>query len=87
MLSASNDSIGMVGVFLYLYVHYKPDRDCIVDLTQEEIANLVGISRVQACRALKPLRDMGIIETHSGFIKVLDEARLKAMCSASVVGD
>lgn len=86
MLYANNDSVGTVSVFLYLYIHYKPNRDNIVNLTQEEIGQLVGISRMQVSRALKPLRDSGIIETHNSFIKILDEEELRTLCSKSVVG-
>lgn len=86
MLYANNDSVAMVSVFLYLYTLYKPNRDNIIDLTQEEIGNLVGISRMQVCRALKPLRDAGIIETHNSFIQIVDTDGLRSFSSKSVVG-
>lgn len=87
VMYANNDSVATVSVFLYLYARYKPNGDNIVDLTQEEIGNLVGISRMQVSRALKPLRDAGIIETHNCFIRILNEKGLRSFGSKSVVGD
>ena len=48
-------------------------------LTQDDLANAVGLSRVTVCRALKSLSEQGLLETHYGSIRLLDRAGLEAL--------
>ncbi len=67
--------------FLYLYGLY--DRECrdIVPFSQTEIAEIVGVSRIQITRLFSELRNLGIIRTNVKYTKILDRDRLLQMCS------
>ena len=53
----------------------------IVNLTQEQIANMTGLSRITVSRSLKRLQDGGLIICVKRQISVPDPARLLAMLS------
>jgi CRP-like cAMP-binding protein len=46
-------------------------------LTQEKIAYLLGVRREGVTRAARTLRNLGVIESRRGHIKVLDRAKLE----------
>ncbi|MEI6315896.1 MAG: Crp/Fnr family transcriptional regulator [Syntrophus sp. (in: bacteria)] len=46
-------------------------------MTQEELSNLLGVSRESVNKELKTLRDKGIVTTARSKIVILDQARLK----------
>ena len=73
--------------FLYLYLYYKPEQNNMVDLSQEEIASITGLSRMQVSRVLAPLRDNDVITTKRGKIVVQDMERLKEQCNYIVYED
>lgn len=84
MLQSYDDSELCVSSFLYLYA--RQEGHCVneVRLTQEQIGQLVGLSRIQVARVLKSLRDDGIIKTGRSGITILSLERLKESCSAVV---
>jgi CRP/FNR family transcriptional regulator, cyclic AMP receptor protein len=47
------------------------DRDGVIALTQEELASLVGVTRVTVRRALQRLIDAGAVETGYGSLRIL----------------
>lgn len=55
-------------------------RGIVIDLpiTQEELANWIGASRESVAKALRTLRDRGIVETQRKQIVVVDEEKLRA---------
>lgn len=55
-----------------------------IELTQDELAELLGLSRVQLTRGLSALRQQRIISTSRGAIRVLDLPRLLSLCSSEV---
>lgn len=66
---------------IYTYLYYvKPTDDC-VQLQQEDIASIIGASRVTVARELSELRKMGFIKTARGKIYVLDTEKIKAYAS------
>lgn len=60
--------------------HTKERR--IAPITQQELADGVGTMREVAARALRDLRDEGVIATSPGAIEILDSARLAASLGA-----
>lgn len=82
LLSSYNDSCLVICTFLYLLYHYNPTQDgVIINLTQEELHRMMGISRTTLTRIIKTLRDGGIIQTSREHIKIINMDKLKDMCS------
>lgn len=69
---------------LYLTDRYTSKKGHVLDITQRFLTNLIGSSTAQAERALKQLRQEGIIKTGRGTIQILDMEKLQALCSDSV---
>lgn len=88
LMNTYNDSAKSVSSFLYLYSHHNqvPDGQSI-DLTQEQIGQIIGLSRAQVTRILNALRTEGIIQTSHSKIKILDSARLRDYCPEIVDED
>lgn len=57
---------------LYLYLYYVPNHKNCVDLSQQDIASLIGTSRVCVSRELALLKQDGLIRTSRGKVYVLD---------------
>lgn len=55
-------------------------RNTTLALTQELIANLLGVRREGVSEAAGRLQQQGVIRYNRGSIKVLDRARLEALC-------
>lgn len=57
----------------------------ILDMTQDELAALLGISRVQLTRGLSVLRSQHIISTGRNKIEILDLPLLSEFCTSEVL--
>ena len=55
------------------------------NLTQGELAELLGLSRVQFTRGLSELRSRRIVSTSRGRIQVTDLAALAELCTSEVL--
>lgn len=66
---------------LYLLTSGQP-RLSAVEITQEELAELLGVSRVQLTRSLTALRNQGVLSTSRGKIQVCDRPALAALCTS-----
>ena len=88
LMNTYNDSAKCVSSFLYLYAHHSflPSGGTI-DLTQEQVGQIIGLSRAQVTRILNTLRGEGIIQTSHSKIKVLDMERLRDFCPEIVDDD
>lgn len=58
-----------------------------LSLSQDALAELLGLSRVQITRILSRLRQEGIIETQRGVLRVCNPAALAAHCSSETLSD
>ncbi len=58
-----------------------------IDLSQEELAELLSMNRVSVARLIARLRDEGAIAPHRGWLEILDEGTLLGHCSYETVGD
>ena len=74
----------LVKICNLLYLLASPPS-CTLDLTQEELAGLLGLSRVQLTRGLGELRSRGIISTARHRIRVLDLSLLAELCSSETL--
>lgn len=68
---------------LYLFSQNSPDGKSspIIHLTQENIAEILTVTRVNAARNLSRLRAEGIIASHHKWLEILDLQALEAYCS------
>ena len=54
-------------------------------MTQNELAEILGLSRVQLTRGLAALRERKIITTQRGRISVIDMPALASLCSSETL--
>lgn len=76
LLNSYNDSTQLISALLLLYVSEKPDND-LVDLSQEDIAQITGLSRTQVTRVLAVLRNNNVIQTSRGQLQIIDIETLR----------
>ena len=67
---------------LYLLTMNQPsDSGLTIEMTQEEIADILGMSRVQITRELADLRSRGILSTARGKLMITDLPALASLCT------
>ena len=67
---------------LYLFSQNTPGGDpSHIELTQENIADILALNRVTAARALIRLQEEGVIVSHRKWIEILDLPALERHCS------
>ena len=64
--------------WLLLSLDRLPDNKLV--MTQELIANMLGVRREGVTEAARKLQDQGVIEYHRGHITVLDRPTLERLC-------
>lgn len=79
-LHSFNCSVGLVASVIYILDSDISVRKFYPQITQEELSSLTGISRAQTARALKQLREDGIIETKRQNIIIQDKKKLLEIC-------
>ena len=76
-----NDSCVKLCNLLYLLFVNRAAGSEMLDVTQEDLADILGVSRVNLARNLAALRAEGLICTHRRCIEVLDAMALARHCS------
>lgn len=77
-----NNSFIKLCNLLYLFSQNAPDGNSTkISLTQENIADILTVTRVNAAHNLSRLRDEQIIAPHRKWIEILDLQALKFYCS------
>lgn len=76
-----NCSVSLVACVIYVLDTDKETRQFHSKITQEELVALTGISRAQTARALKTLREDGIIETGRQCIQIKNRDKLLERCA------
>lgn len=67
---------------LYLLTINQPSNSgLVIEMTQEDIADILGMSRVQITRELTELRSKGIISTTRGKLMITDFPSLIELCT------
>jgi len=75
----------LVHLILRHFDHIQPSQpNLIADLSHEELAHMVGTVRIVINRLLTELKQEGIVDTHSGKLRVLDLQRLLAKAEAHI---
>lgn len=82
-----NSSTLQLANLLYLLVMDQPESDGHLRIMQENLAELLGLSRVQITRALGALRTENLVATSRGEIIVRDLTALAARCSSETLND
>ena len=57
----------------------------VIEMTQEDIADILGMSRVQITRELTDLRNRGIVSTTRGRLIVTDLPALTSLCTDETI--
>ena len=71
---------------LYLLTMNQPaSSGTVIEMTQSDIADILGMSRVQVTRELTELRNKGILSTTRGKLTVTDLSALAALCTDETV--
>ncbi len=58
-----------------------PGADAHIDISQEEVANLAGLSRQRCNQALRRMRELGLVQVEYGGITLLDAAALAQLAA------
>lgn len=81
-----NQSLVKICNLLYLLTVNQPASSGImIDMTQDELAEMLGMSRVQITRELSKLRKSNIIATSRGKIRIVDLPMLLSLCSSETL--
>ena len=71
---------------LYLLTMNQPaNSGLVIEMTQEDLADILGISRVHITRELTELRRMGILTTMRGRLTITDFPALVGLCTNETV--
>lgn len=71
---------------LYLLTMNQPSNSgLVIEMTQEDIADILGMSRVQITRELTGLRNKNIISTNRGRMIVTDLPALVSLCTDEIM--
>lgn len=77
-----NNSFIKLCNMLYLFSHAEPGKfNQKINLTQENMASILTINRVNVAKCLGRLRDEGIITSHRTWLEIKDPDGLCAHCS------
>ena len=67
---------------LYLLMMNQPSESGLpIEMRQEDLADLLGMSRVQITRELAELRNRGVLSTARGSLTITDLPALTAICT------
>ena len=71
---------------LYLLTRNQPaNSGLVIEMTQEDLADILGISRVHITRELTELRRMGVLSTMRGRLTIRDLPALAGLCTDETV--
>ena len=77
-----NNSFLKLCNLLYLFTQNSPSgQSRRIDLSQENIADILTLNRVNVAKCLSRLRDEGIIVSHRKWIEVKNLDKLELYCS------
>lgn len=77
----NNSFIKLCNLLYLLYQNSLNSNPKHIDLSQENIAEILTINRVNVAKNLSRLRDEGIIVSHRKWIELVDIEALKSYCS------
>ena len=81
-----NSSLVKLCNLLYLLTVNQPaNSGLVIEMTQEELADILGMSRVQVSRELSALWKQGILSTGRGGLTVTSPLKLARLCTSETV--
>ena len=81
-----NPSFVKICNLLYLLTINQPAcSGLVIDMTQQELAEILGLSRIQLTRGLSDLRKQSIISTTRGKVHVINLPALASLCSSETL--
>ena len=81
-----NPSFIKICNLLYLLTINQPAcSGLVIDMTQEELADILGLSRIQLTRGLADLRKQNIISTTRGKVHVINLPDLAKFCTSEIL--
>ena len=84
--SSFNSAYIRVCNLLELFSHYMRETGSrTINISQEDLARFIGISRVQASHVINELKKSGIIKTSRNQIIVNDEEKLREYCTSEIL--
>lgn len=81
----NNSFVKSCNLLYLLLSNASIDQSKILKITQEELADILGISRVNITRSLSKLRNENIIFTHRKRIEIIDPVALAQYCSLETI--
>ncbi|MBF7097240.1 Crp/Fnr family transcriptional regulator [Alkalibacter mobilis] len=82
-----NSGIQKISNFLYIYLDNLNNSSNVINLTQYEIMEFVGLNRANLAKYLKILREKRIIDTQRNQLVVIDKEGLKEYCTILIHGE
>ena len=81
-----NSSLVKISNLLYLLTGGQPvNSNLVIDMTQNELSEILGLSRIQLTRGLSELRNQNIISTARGKVHVTNLPALAKLCSSETL--
>ena len=77
----NNSFVKLCNLLYLLAVNTPPEASQAIDMTQEDLSDILGISRVHLTRGLTQLRNEQIIRTRRRELEVIDLPALARFCS------
>ncbi len=81
----NSSQVKLCNLLCLLTAHQPANSGPVIEMTQEDIADILGMSRVQVTRELTALRRRGILSTTRGRLTVVDLPALEALCTDETV--
>lgn len=81
----NSSQVKLCNLLYLLTIHQPSNSGLSIEMTQEDIADILGMSRVQITRELAQLRSHGILATTRGRLIVTDLPALAALCTEETI--
>ena len=73
--------VKLCNLLYLLTMNQHSNSGLVIEMTQEDLADILGMSRVQITRELTDLRSRGIVSTTRGRLIVADLSALASLCT------
>ena len=73
--------VKLCNLLYLLTMNQHSNSGLVIEMTQEDLADILGMSRVQITRELTDLRSRGILTTTRGRLTVTDLPALASLCT------
>ena len=81
----NSSQVKLCNLLYLLTIHQPASSGLVIAMTQEDLADILGISRVQITRELTELRSRGILTTTRGKLTITNLSALRALCTDEII--